>query len=206
MCERRANRVVNLALGTRRATDGSQHGRVLSEVHGDAVEPGADPDELARGAELVELLGAIVGDASGQQLGLPERDGQRERLQRHESLPQARAPVDAVPRGEEPRERRLLGGLHLLAERRQRRPAQPPQHLGVAPLALGAARAQLAADEQLLGLQRAQHVLDVDSEAGSRLGRRERPVPPRPAVDELAQRRLRDRSSRGTRRAGPTEA
>ena len=33
-------------------------------------------------------------------------------------------------------------------------------------------------------------MLDIDAEAGRRLGRRERPAPARPAVDELAQRRL----------------
>ncbi len=163
---------------------------VLPEVHGYAIEAGADPDELPRRAQLVELLGAVIGHAPGQQLRLPQRDGQRERLQRHERLTQARAAVDAVPGGEEARERRLLGRLHLLAQRRQRRSPQPAQHLRVAPLALGAAGAQLAAHEQLFRLECAQDVLDVPPEAGRRLRRRERPSPPRPPVDELAQRRL----------------
>ena len=88
---------MDFAVGTRCATNGSQHARVLAEVHGHAIEAGADPDELARCAQLVELLRAVVGHAPRQQLGLPKRDGQRERLQRHERLPQAGAPVDAVP-------------------------------------------------------------------------------------------------------------
>ena len=44
-------------------------------------------------------------------------------------------------------ERGLLGRLDLLAQRRERRPPQPPQHVRIAPLALDAAGAELAADE-----------------------------------------------------------
>ena len=55
--------------------------------------------------------------------------------------------VDALPARVEARQRALVGGLDLLAQRGQRGAPQPPQHLGVAPLALGAARAQLAAHE-----------------------------------------------------------
>ena len=76
-----------------------------------------------------------------------------------------------MPRGQEAAERRLLGRLDLLAERRERRAAEPAEDVRVAPLALGAAGPQLAADELLLPLERAQLGLDVAAEALVRLAR-----------------------------------
>ena len=64
--------------------------------------------------------------------------------------------VDALPGGQEARQRTLVGRLDLLAQHRERRAAQPAQHLGVAPLALGAAGPQLAADELAGALELAQ--------------------------------------------------
>ena len=122
--------------------------RVVAEEERDAVEPGPDPDDLAGRAERVERGRLVAGHAARQDLGLPERDRQR-------AAPgAARAPraacaraVDAVPAGQEAAERRLLGGLDLAAQARERRAPEPPQHVRVAPLALDAARPQLAADE-----------------------------------------------------------
>ena len=88
-------------------------GGVLAEEERDAVEPGADPDDLAGRAELVELLRPVARDAARQHLGLPERDRQRERLQRDERLAQRRAAVDPVPARQEAAERRLLDRLDL---------------------------------------------------------------------------------------------
>ena len=62
-----------------------------------------------------------------------------------------------MPRGQEPRERRRLDRLDLAAERSERRAPQPAEDVGVAPLALGPAGPELAADEQLVPLELDQH-------------------------------------------------
>ena len=164
-----------------------QH-RVVAEEHRDAVEPRTHPHELAGRAQLVELLRPVVGHAPLQHLRLPQRHRQRQRLQRDERLAQRRAPVDPVPARQEAPERGLLGRLDLAAKRGERRAPQPAQHVGVAPLALDAARPQLATDERLVALEREQDVLDVDAERLVRLRGRERPTPARPPLHELAQR------------------
>ena len=70
-----------------------------------------------------------------------------------------------MPRREEARERLLVDGFDLAAERRQRRAAQAAQHVGVAPLALAAAGSQLAAHEQLVRLELGEDAADVAAEA-----------------------------------------
>src|SRR5260370_653662 len=127
--------------------------RVAAEERGHGVDPRPDPDELAGRAELVELLGPVVGHAARQHLRLPERDRQRQRLQRDERLAEGCPTVDAVPAREEAAERRLLHGFHLAAQRSKRRPPQPPQDVGIAPLPLAAAGPELAADELLRALE-----------------------------------------------------
>jgi len=54
-----------------------------------------------------------------------------------------------VPRRQEAAERGLLGRLDLAAQRGERGAAEAAKHLGVAPLALAAARPELAAQEQI---------------------------------------------------------
>jgi hypothetical protein len=49
------------------------------------------------------------------------------------------AAVDAVPGGQEPAERVWRHGLDLGAQDGERRPADAPEHVGVAPLATGPA-------------------------------------------------------------------
>src|SRR5204863_6271738 len=109
-------------------------------------------------------------------------------LERHERLAERRTPVDAVPRREEARERLLLDRLDLPPQRRERRAPQPPQDIRIAPLALGAAGAELAADEQLVALELPQQRLDVAAEALVRRVGRERAAALRVAQDELAER------------------
>jgi hypothetical protein len=65
---------------------------------------------------------------------------------------------------------------------------KPPQHVRVAPLALDAARAQLAADQVAGALEPAQHRAEVDAVARRQLGRRERPVRARVAADDPHER------------------
>ena len=106
--------------------------------------PGADPDDLAGRAQLVEPRRRVGAGAARQHVALPHVGGQREALQRDEHLAQAVDPgarrgvaVDALPGRQERRERALVGRLDLLAQHGERRAAQAAQDLGVAPLALG---------------------------------------------------------------------
>ena len=167
------------------------------------VEPGPDPDELARGAELVELLGAVVGHPPGQHLPFPERHRKREPLQRDERLTQRRAAIDAVPAREEAAQRGLLHGLDLAPQGRERGPAQPPKDVRIAPLSLAAARAQLAPHELLLALEPPKLLLDLDAEPGRHLRGGERPAAACPTRDEGAQRvghRLEEHGGQARRR------
>ena len=185
---------MHLAFRALRSLRLPEHGRVLPEEDGDAVEAGADPDELPGRAELVELRRRIVGNPPRQHLGLPERDRQGQPLKRDERLAQARAPVDSVPAREEAGEGDLLDGLDLLAKGSERGSTDPPEDVGVAPLALGSARPELAADEPVLALQHDQlgfGALDVDAEPLSRLTGRERAAAARIARKQRAQRFLR---------------
>ena len=158
--ERRSQPVVLFALGRGGARNLTERGRILAEVDGDPIEPGADPDDLAARAERVELLGTVVGHPARQELGLPQSDGEREGLKRHESFAQRGSAVDPVPRGQETREGSGLDGLDLPAKRGERGAAEAAQDVGVAPFAFGAARAELAADEQLLAFESREDVAE----------------------------------------------
>ena len=186
---------------------------VLAEVQrhlaGAAAERArADPDDLAGRAQLVQPARAVGAGAAGQDVLLPHVDRQRQALQRDEHVAQAvdpgaggRVAVDALPGGDEARERALVGGLDLLAQGRERGAAQPPQHLGVAPLALAAAGAQLAADEVAGALEPRQHGREVQAVALAQLARLERAVHARPAAHEPLHR-VRDVAHERLRQAG----
>src|SRR5205823_729116 len=186
--KRLAQAVVELAFGPIGAGHLPQHGCVLAEIDGNAIEAGADPHDLAGRAELVQLRSGVAGHAARQHLGLPERDRQRQRLQRHERLAQRRPAVDPMPARQEASQRGLLGGLDFLPQRGQRCAPQSPEDVGVAPLALHAAGPQLAADEELLALELVQDPLDVDPEALVRLSGREWTASLRIAQHQPAQR------------------
>ena len=140
-------------------------GQVLAEVQGDS--PGAapqrtrpDPHDLTGGAELIDPRRRVGADPARQHVALPGVGGQRKPLQRHQRLAQPVDPgagcgvaIDVLPCRQEPGQRTVVDRLDLLAEHRQRRPAQPPQHLGITPLALGSARPQLASHEHTLALE-----------------------------------------------------
>ena len=151
--ERCAKRDVRLAFGGSLGSRLTEHARVLAEVDGDPVEPGTGPDHLAGGAERVEVGRPVGRDAPRQHLRLPERHGQRQRLEWDERLAQRLPAADPVPRGEEATERSLLGRLDLATKRRERRAPDAAQDIRVAPLALGAPGPQLAADEPLVRLE-----------------------------------------------------
>ena len=157
-----ADRVVDLALGTlelrvRRRRAGEVD--VLAEVERDAAgrapsAPGADPDDLAAGGQLVEPGRAVGAEPARQHVALPDLRGQRHALQRDQRLAQAIGAgaggpvrVDVLPGGQEAGELGRIDRLGLLAQRGDARAAHPAQDVGVAPLALGSAREELAADE-----------------------------------------------------------
>ena len=104
-------------------------------------------------------------------------------------------------------ERGRVDRLDLAAQPRQRASAQEAQDVRVAPLALRAARPELAAQDRAGGEQPLERVLDdADRQAppGRRLGRQERPVGPRVAGKQPVERGR--PPVRGTPRARPTGA
>ena len=110
---------------------------------------------------------------------------------------------DALPGRQEPGEGRRIDRLDLLAEPGQRAAAEQAEDVGVDPLALGAARPELAAEDRAGGEQPLQRVLDDagrQAPAAGRLGRQERAVGPGVAgeqpverADRRAEERLRAR-------------
>ncbi len=185
---------------------------VLAEVQrhlaGAAPErAGADPHDLAGRAQLVQPAGRVGAGAAREHVLLPHVDRQRHALERHQHVAQPvdpgagrRVAVHALPARHEARERALVGRLDLLAQRGQRGAPQPPQHLGVAPLALGAAGAQLAAHQVAGALQPGQHRRQVQPVAVAQLRGLERAVHARPAAHE-ALHRVGDVADEGVRQA-----
>src|SRR5262249_7713982 len=91
----------------------------------------------------------------------------------------------------------------LPSQCRERGAAKTAEDVGLAPLALGAAGTELAADELLVALERVQLVLDLAAKVIVRLARRERTATARVAEDERAQRlvgRLEKNVGEATRR------
>ena len=180
---------MRLVLGRRQRPRTPERGGVLAEVQRHPLEPGADPDDLARGRELVEQGRLEARDAAPQQVAFPESNGQREPLERDECLPEGRPPVDALPARQEASERARVDGLDLLAQAGQARTTQPAEDIRVAPFALGTAGTQLAADE----IEPGEDLLDshrVEGEARHDLIGGERPAAAREATQDPAQRVL----------------
>ncbi len=156
---------------------------------------GPDPHELAARAQLIHPGGRVGPHPARQTSRSHTSAGQRQALERHERIAQPidaragrRMAVDALPGGHEARERTLIGGLDLLAQHGQRGAPQAAQHLGIAPLALGAAGPELAADEVARALELAQRRRGIDPVAGVDLGGRERSVGGRVAAHQPRER------------------
>ena len=179
---------MRFTLGSSRGGWTAERGRVLAEEDGDPVEPGADPHDFAGCAELVELPRVESGNPAWQYVRLPERDRQRQSLQRHERLTQRGAAIDAMPVRQEAAERRLLCRFDFLPERGERRAPQTTQNVGVAPLSFAPARPQLTTNELLLTLELLQQRFHVATEALVRLRGSERPAAARVARHELVER------------------
>ena len=143
----------------------------------------ADPDELARRAQLVEHARPVAVDARGQHVAFEHRRRDRDALQLFERLDErvgaAPAPADALPRAQEPRVGRRVDRFDLVAQRGERAAAQDAQHVRVAPFAFDAAGPELAEHDATVGLeagQRGAGALDRDVEARGELLDRERHV------------------------------
>src|SRR5436309_976485 len=111
--------------------------------------------------------------------------------------------VDALPGRKEPGERPLVRRLDLLAQHRERRPPQSPQHLRMTPLTFAAAGPQLTPHDFTGALELAQRGARVDAVAGANLARGERAVSLPVARDELYERVrnvLQERRGQPTRR------
>ena len=129
---------------------------MIGEIERDAAVALAEPLEphphhLARRHQRVEHRRAVVGDARREDVAFQHRGRHRgalELLDRVEQRLEA-APLrpDPLPRHHETAERIGLDRLDLLAQFCQRAPAQAPEHVRLHPLALGAARPELAFDE-----------------------------------------------------------
>ena len=167
--------------------------RVVAEVQRDAIEPGTDPDDLTRRAQDVQVARAEAGYAAWKDVALPQSRGQSHPLQRNERLAQALAASDPVPRGKKAAERRLLRGLDLTAQHRERRAPDAAENVRVAPLALRAAGPELPADERVRELEGDELLVDgrdVELEPRRDLRARERAMRLRVPSEHSAKRVL----------------
>ena len=177
-----------------------EHGGVVAEVQRDpaAAAPErarADPHDLARRAQLVQPRRRVGARAARQHVALPHLRGQGDALQRDEHLaqpvdarPGRRVAVDALPARREAGERPLVGRLDLRAQGGERGAPEPAQHLGVAPLALRAARAQLAPHQLAGPFEAGEDGGEVEPVARLERAALERAVRARPAADEALHR------------------
>ena len=138
-------------------------GELVGEVQTDPSvvgpdRPAADPDDVAGGAQLVEVGGAVRAHARCEQLGLQRRRHQRRTLQLRQCLDQRVETTtfagNAVPHLDEARVRLGLDRFDLASQHCQRTPPELAQHIGVAILATDAAWPELAVDDAIRRLER----------------------------------------------------
>ena len=132
---------------------GKKSGKRFGEIERDAAVAianlfEADPDDLAGGHDGVEIAGAIVGDARGENFALEFGDEQRGALKIFDGVEKrveaAAARGDSLPACGEAREGALLDGFDFAAEASEALAANLLQDFGIAPLLMLAARAKFA--------------------------------------------------------------
>src|SRR5215203_3063032 len=175
-----ANRVVDLALRSielRVPRGRTGEPDVLAEVEGDLAviateRPGADPDELATRAELVQPGRAVFAQAARQDVALPGLGSQGDALQGDKGLAHpvrtGTGPpvgIDVLPARQEAGQLALVGRLDLVAQAGEAGAAQPPQDVGLAPLARATSGQQLAAHDIARALELLQRRARVDAVA-----------------------------------------
>ena len=121
-----ADRIVDVAVGPLERGTGCEQAHAVSEEHADPAVVGAeracaDPDELARRAQLVEHARPVAVDACRQHVALENGGGNRHALQLFEGLDQsvgaAAAASDVVPGAQEPRVGGRVDRLDLVPQR-----------------------------------------------------------------------------------------
>ena len=155
----------------------AEHERDATVVGADRAAP--DPHEVATRRQRVEVGLAVAEHPRGEHVALQDRGRDRDPLQACERLGQGVAAgggaIEALPRRQEPSERGGVDGLDLAPQGRERAPADPPEHVDVAPLPLDAARAELAVDDPAVRGERLEggaHRARIRAEpTGRRLGR-----------------------------------
>ena len=159
--------------------------------------PGPHPDHLARGGQGVEVGGAVLVHAGREDVGLQHRGGDGCALQHAEGLDQPVDPAagqsDPLPRRQEASQGVGLDRFHLAAQGGQRPAPDAPQDLGVAPLPLHPAGAELALHHPTLGGEVGQgghHPGLVDGEALGDLAGQEGAVGAGVAGHQVVQRCL----------------
>ena len=195
---------------------GQQARQRIGEVERDAAVAiaellAADPHHVAGGHQRVEIAGAVIEHARGQDLALQVGGGQGRALQNLDGVEQgveaAARNGDAVPAGEQADEGVLFGGDHLAAQAGEGLAADLLQHVGVAPFAMHALGAELAFEQFAIGVQAAQDGFDLrgrQAEARGGIGGGERSVSARVAAQEFEQRAV--AWVRGRLRRGPAAA
>ena len=157
---------------------GRRRMQVIGQVQRDAAVAlaerlDADPDHFARRHQRVEHRGLVVRDARRQDLALEHRCRERRALQLLDGVEQRLEPAprraDAVPRHRKRPSASASTGSISCRSLRERAAAQAAQDVGVDPLALGAARPELAFDQPArFGQPRQQRFGDRDAEAVAR--------------------------------------
>src|SRR2546428_1481137 len=172
----------------------------VAPIERDAAIVGADratsdPDHFAAGAQLVEQAGLVAMDAGGQDVAFIRRPGQERAFELGDDLQQpieaAGLATQAVPAGQKACEGGGRDGLDLAPQACQRASAQRAEYVGVTPLALGATRSELAAQDAAALFQATQRVLDQRSRQTPTLGwiaRGERRVRARPTQQQGLER------------------
>ena len=153
----------------------------------------ACPDDLAGGAERVEVRRFVAVDSLRENFGFQDRRRHCRALQRFDDFEQTFQATalfrDQLPAGDEARVGGGVDRLDFLAQLRQRAHANRSQHFHLAPLALRSAGTELALDEPAAldeTLQRRRYDRDAEAIAPRDVRRCERAVRAREAEHEIA--------------------
>ena len=145
-------------------------GKRFGEVEGDAAVAiadlfEADPDDFAGGHDGVEIGGAIVGDARGENFAFEFGNEQRGALKIFDGVEKrveaAATRGDSLPACGEAREGALLDGFDFTAQASEALAANLLEDFGVAPFLMLAARAEFAFQQFSLAVQAAKDGVDL---------------------------------------------
>ena len=179
---------------------GEKRGKRFGEIERDAAVAiadlfEADPDDFTGGHDGVEIAGAIVGDARGENFAFEFGDEKRGALEIFDGVEKrveaTAARGDSLPARGEAREGALLDGFDFAAEAGEALAANLLEDFGVAPFLMLAARAEFAFEEFSFAVKRAKNGVDLrglQCVARGEFLRGEWAVGARVAADEFAER------------------